>query len=68
MKKSVKVLAGVTAFLLIIGILWFANGLLGNPISKTIANNTAKEYVAENYSNMKLNVSDAYYNFTLCLK
>ena len=63
MKKSVKVLAGVTAFLLIIGILWFANGLLGNPISKTIANNTAKEYVAENYSNMKLNVSDAYYNF-----
>lgn len=63
MKKSVKVLSGVTAFLLIIGILWFANGLLGNPISKTIANNTAKEYVAENYSNMKLNVSDAYYNF-----
>ena len=63
MKKSVKVLAGVTAFLLIIGILWFANGLLGNPISKTIANNTAKEYLSENYSNMKLNVSDAYYNF-----
>lgn len=63
MKKSVKVLAGVTAFLLIIGILWFANGLLGNPISKTIANNTSKEYVSENYSNMKLNVSDAYYSF-----
>lgn len=63
MKKSVKVLAGVTAFLLIIGVLWFANGLLGNPISKTIANNTAKEYLAENCSNMKLNVSDAYYNF-----
>lgn len=63
MKKSVKVLAGVTAFLLIIGILWFANGLLGNPISKTIANNTSKEYISENYSNMKLNVSDAYYNF-----
>lgn len=63
MKKSVKVLAGVTAFLLIIGILWFANGLLDNPISKTIANNTSKEYISENYSNMKLNVSDAYYNF-----
>lgn len=63
MKKSVKVLAGVTAFLLIIGVLWFANGLLGNPISKTIANNTAEEYLSENYSNMKLNVSDAFYNF-----
>ena len=43
MKKSVKILAGITAFILIGGILWFANGLLGNPISKALANNTAKK-------------------------
>lgn len=63
MKKSVKVLAGMTAFLLIIGILWFANGLLGNPISKIIADNKSKEYVEKNYPNMELNISDAFYSF-----
>lgn len=63
MKKSTKICAGITAFLLIIGVMWFANGLLGNPISKTIANNSAKEYIEKNYSNMDLNISDAFYNF-----
>lgn len=63
MKKSVKILAGISAFVLIGGILWFANGFLGNPISKIIANHTAKKYVTENYSNMQLEVSDASYNF-----
>lgn len=63
MKKSVKICAGITAFLLIIGVIWFANGLLGNPISKTISNNSAKEYIEKNYPNMDLNISDAFYNF-----
>lgn len=63
MKKSVKILAGLTAFVLIGGILWFANGLLGNPISKAIANNTAKKYIEENYYDMNLEVSDAFYSF-----
>ena len=56
MKKSVKILAAVTAFILIGGILWFANGFLGNPISKALANNTAKKYIAKNYSDMYLNI------------
>jgi len=38
MKKLVKILAGITVFVLIGGILWFANSLLGNPISKALAN------------------------------
>ncbi|WP_297136998.1 YfjL-like protein [Terrisporobacter sp.] len=63
MKKSTKICAGITAFLLIIGVMWFANGLLGNPISKTISNNSAKEYIEKNYPNMDLNISDAFYNF-----
>lgn len=63
MKKSVKILAGLCALLLIIIVLWFANGLLGNPISKMVANNTSKQYVAKNYPNMELNISDAIYNF-----
>lgn len=63
MKKSIKILSGGLAFLLIIVILYFANGLLGNPISKTVANNVSKEYIAKNYPNMKLNLSDASYSF-----
>ncbi|SCG99321.1 YfjL-like protein [Romboutsia sp. 1001713B170207_170306_H8] len=63
MKKSIKILSGGLAFLLIIVILYFANGLLGNPISKTVANNVSKEYIAKNYQNMKLNLSNASYSF-----
>lgn len=63
MKKSVKILAAVTAFILIGGILWFANGFLGNPISKALANNTAKKYIAKNYSNMNLHISEVSYSF-----
>ena len=46
MKKSVKILAGITAFVLIGGILWFASGILGNPISKVLANNTCLVYTS----------------------
>ena len=63
MKKSVKILAGITAFVLIGGILWFASGLLGNPISKVLANNTAKKYIDKNYSHMNLNIAEVSYNF-----
>ena len=61
MKKSVKILAGITAFVLIGGILWFASGILGNPISKVLANNTAKKYIDKNYSHMNLNISEVSY-------
>lgn len=63
MKKSVKILAGITAFLLMGAILYFTNGLVGNPISKSIANNKVKEYVAREYSDMDLDVEDVYYSF-----
>lgn len=63
MKKTVKILAGITAFLLIGGILWFANGLLGNPVSKALANNTAKKYISENYSDMGLEIEEVAYSF-----
>ena len=63
MKKSIKILSGSIALLLIIGILYFANGFLGNPISKMIANNTSRKYIEKNYYNMKLEISNAYYSF-----
>lgn len=63
MKKSVKIIAGTIAFVLIGGILWFANGLLGNPISKALANNSAKKYIEENYSHTDVQISRVYYSF-----
>ena len=53
MRKSIKILAGSIAFLLIIGILYFANGFLGNPISKMMANNTSRKYIEKNYPDME---------------
>ena len=50
-KKTLKIIALITAFILIIGLSWFANALLGNPISKMLATNTAKKHLAETYRN-----------------
>lgn len=63
MKKKTKIIAGIAAFILIGGLLFFANALVGNPISKFLANRSAKEYIEENYLNMELEVGDATYNF-----
>lgn len=63
MKKSIKMLSGLVAFTLIGTILWFANGFLGNPISRAIANNSARKYIETNYPNMKLEVSEVSYSF-----
>lgn len=63
MKKWVKILAGITAFILIGSILWFANGFVGNPISKVLVEYTAEKYIGEHYPHMELEISDAFYNF-----
>jgi len=63
MKKTTKIIAGILAFILIAGILWVANGLIGNPISRILANRSAKKYIAETYPEMDLEVSKANFNF-----
>ena len=63
MKKSVKIVSGITAFLLIAIILYFANGYLGNPVSKMIANKNGKEYISKEYKDMNLQTKEASYSF-----
>lgn len=63
MKKSVKVLAGAVAFLLIFIIIVFANSTLGNPVSKMIATKNVKEYINKNYSHLDIEVGEVFYNF-----
>ncbi len=63
MKKISKIIAEVVAIVLIIGLLLFVNALTGNPVSKMLAENSAKKYVNENYSKLDLVVEKTNYNF-----
>ncbi len=62
-KKALKIIAFITALVLIIGLSWFANALLGNPISKMLATNTAKKHLEENYSNTDFYIDRLDFNF-----
>ena len=56
-------IAGILGILLMWVVLWGANDLLGNPISSALATHKVKEYVAEKYPEMDLEVGKASYNF-----
>lgn len=63
MKKTMKIISAITAFIIIAGLLYFANALLGNPISKMIAKKAAKSYMAEMYPNEDFVVKEFGYSF-----
>ena len=44
-KKTQKILAAVAAFVILGGLGWFANALLGNPVSKMLAARAAEKYL-----------------------
>ena len=48
-KRILKIGALVLALCLLAGIGWFANGLLGNPVSRWLARHSAEAYLAEVY-------------------
>lgn len=62
-KLVLKIAAGVIAVSLIGGLLFVTNAFVGNPISAMLANRAIKQYVAENYSSLDLEVDKAEYNF-----
>lgn len=51
----------ILVFLVIV--IFFVNAFYGNPISKILANNAVKKYVAENFKGMDLKLEKAFYNF-----
>ena len=61
--KLFKTMALITSIILIIGLSYFANALLGNPISKMLATNTAKKHLMETYSNTDYYIERVAYNF-----
>ncbi len=62
-KKFLKIMALITAFILIIGFSWFANAVLGNPISKMLATNTAKKHLEETYADTDYYIERIAFNF-----
>ena len=62
-KKILKIAAFVVALALIVGVCIFANSLVGNPISKMLATNTAKQYIKENHPDMDYQLDGVTFNF-----
>lgn len=66
-KKTVKtcviIFASIVTLLVLFGVGYLLNGFYGNPISKALAENTAKEYIEKNYNSMNLEIDCVDYNF-----
>ena len=63
MKKALKIAALIVAIVLIVGVCVFANGLVGNPISKAIAKNTAEKHLEENFADKDFEIERVFYSF-----
>lgn len=61
--KVLKITAFVVALALIAGIAVFANALVGNPISKLLAQNSAKRHIEENYADTDFYVERVSFSF-----
>ena len=62
-KRILKIAALVFAIVLIVGVCVFANGLVGNPISKAVATNTAEKHIEENFADKDFEIERVFYSF-----
>ena len=62
-KRILKIAAFVFAIVLIVGVCVFANGLVGNPISKAVATNTAEKHLEENFADKDFEIERVFYSF-----
>ena len=62
-KRILKITALVFAIVLIFGVCIFANGLVGNPISKAVATNTAEKHLEETYADKDFEIERVFYSF-----
>lgn len=67
MKKKILKTAALLVAVGLIGFLaYFANGLVGNPVSKALSKRTAEKYVAEKYADTDFFIEDICYDFKTC--
>ena len=62
-KRILKIAAFVFAIALIVGVCVFANALVGNPISKAVATNTAEKHLEENYADKDFEIERVTFSF-----
>lgn len=62
-KKTLKIIAAFTAFAILAGIGWFADAMVGNPISKMLAEIVAEKHIAETYADTDFYVERISYSF-----
>ena len=62
-KRILKIEAFVFAIALIAGVCVFANALVGNPISKAMATNTAEKHIEENYADKDFEIERVTFSF-----
>ena len=62
-KRILKIAAFVFAIALIVGVCVFANALVGNPISKAMATNTAEKHIEENYADKDFEIERVTFSF-----
>lgn len=62
-RRVLKVSAAVLAFALIVLVLWMADSLVGNPVSRALAQHSIEKYVEETYPELNLTVDRACYSF-----
>ncbi len=64
-KKILKISSLLLAIVLITGIGFFANSLVGNPISKVLATKSAEEYLEKNYKEKDFVIKKISYDFKI---
>lgn len=65
-KKHIGIIVGSATFVIFMCvILFFVNAFCGNPISRFLAENAAKEYVEDNYSELGVYVDEVGYDLKL---
>ena len=62
-KRMLKITALAVAVILIVGVCLFANAMIGNPISKALAKNTAEKHLAEVYGDRDFELERVSYSF-----
>ena len=64
-KKGMRIAAFVLAAILILTVLWFSNGLIGNPLSKLLAKKSAEKYIKENFGDGVFRIESVGYDFKM---
>jgi len=62
-KKILKLTALITALVLLGGLAFFANAMIGNPVSRFLATNTAKDHLEEHYGDTTYKIDEVMYSF-----